>query len=56
FLHDATTGKLLDDTTSAADGSFNLAAGSRGSHYALCRDDADGVAFNAQVLDGVVPL
>ena len=56
FLHDATTGKLLDDTTSAADGSFNLAAGSRGSHYALCRDDAGGVAFNAQVLDGVTPL
>ncbi len=55
MLHDATTGALADTGWSAADGTFTLASFSNSPHYAICRDSAGGVAFNALVLDGVVP-
>lgn len=55
YLHNRSSGDLLDTTTSSGNGYYYLETTSSGSHYIVCLDDAAGEDFNDLIIGDVYP-
>jgi hypothetical protein len=54
--YNRSTGALSGETTSAADGSFEILLGSDSEVYAVALDDSDGTDYNALIYDRIIPV
>jgi len=55
YLHNRSTGELLDTTTSSGNGYYYLETTYSGAHYIVCLDDAAGEDYNDLIIGNVYP-
>lgn len=55
FLHNRSTGNLVNTTTSSGNGYYYLETSFSGSHYVVCLDAAGGENYNDLIIGNVTP-